>query len=70
MIVLYVDDLGIAYSNKNDLDKLFQALTELCFGFTREGTFTDFLGVKFVKNEVTSNTVTTLIQKIIKAIGL
>ena len=70
MIVLYVDDLGIANSNKKDLDKLFQDLLELDLEFTCEGTFTDFLGVKFVKNEVTSNTVTTLIQKIIKAIGL
>jgi hypothetical protein len=70
MIVLYVDDLGIANSNKKDLDKLFQDLLELGLEFTCEGTFTDFLGIKFVKNEVTSNTVTTLIQKIIKAIGL
>ena len=61
MIVLYVDDLGIAYSNKKDLDKLFQDLTELGLEFTREGTFTDFLGIKFVKDEVT-NTV-TLTQK-------
>ena len=73
MIVLYVDDLGIAYSNKKDLEKLFQDLTNLGLEFTREGTFTDFLGIKFVKNEAT-NTVTLtqkgLIQKIIKATGL
>ncbi|KAI2509754.1 hypothetical protein MHU86_4607 [Fragilaria crotonensis] len=73
MIVLYVDDLGIAYSNKKDLDKLFQDLTDLGLEFTREGTFTDFLGIKFVKDEV-ANTVTLtqkgLIQKIIKATGL
>ncbi len=41
--------------------------------FTCEGTFTDFLGIKFVKDEVT-NTVTLtqkgLIQKIIKATEL
>jgi hypothetical protein len=73
MIVLYVDDLGIAYSNKEDLEKLFQDLTELGLEFTREGTFTDFLGIKFVKDEA-SNTITLtqkgLIQKIIKATGL
>jgi hypothetical protein len=61
MIVLNVDGLGIAYSNKRDLDKLFQDLTELGLELTREGTFTDFLGIKFVKDEVT-NTV-TLTQK-------
>ena len=62
MIVLYVDDLGIAYSDKKDLDKLFQDLTELGLEFTCEGTFTDFLGIKFVKDKVT-NTV-TLTQKV------
>ena len=73
MIVLYVDDLGIAYSNKKDLEKLLQDLTNLGLEFTREGTFTDFLGIKFVKDEV-KNTVTLtqkgLIQKIINATGL
>ena len=74
MIVLYVDHLGIAYSsNRKDLDKLFQDLNDLGLEFTCEGTFTDFLGVKFIKDEVT-NTVTLtqkgLIQKIIKATGL
>ncbi len=57
MIVLYVDDLGIAYFNKKDLDKLFQDLTDLGLELTREGTFTDFLGIKFVKDDV-ANTVT------------
>ena len=57
MIVLYVDALGIAYSNKKDLEKLFQDLTELGLEFTCEGTFTDFLGIKFAKDEIT-NTVT------------
>ncbi len=50
MIVLYVDDLRIAYSNKRDLDKLFQHLTELGLEFTCEGTFTGFLIIKFVKD--------------------
>ena len=73
MIVLYVDDLGIAYSNKKDLEKLFKDLTDLGLEFTREGTFTDFLGIKFVKDEVTNAITLTqkgLIQKIINATGL
>ena len=73
MIVLYVDDLGIAYANQKDLENLLQDLTNLGLEFTREGTFTDFLGIKFVKDEV-NNTVTLtqrgLIQKIINATGL
>jgi hypothetical protein len=43
------------------------------FEFTREGSFTDFLGIKFEKSEV-NNTVTLtqkgLIQKIIAATGM
>ena len=74
MIVLYVDDLGIAFSNKKDLEKLLQEdLTDLGLEFTREGTFTDFLGIKFVKDEV-NNTVTLtqkgLIKKLITATGM
>ena len=73
MIVLYVDDLGIAYSNKKDLEKLLQDLTDLGLEFTREGTFTDFLGIKFVKDEV-NNTVTLtqngLIMKLITSTGM
>ena len=46
MIVLYVGDLGIAYSDKKNLEKLFQDLTELGLEFTCEDTFSDFLGIK------------------------
>ena len=73
MIVLYVDDLGIAYSNKKDLNQLFKKLTERGLEFTREGTFADFLGIKFERDS-TNNTVTLtqkgLIQKIIAATGM
>jgi hypothetical protein len=44
MVVIYVDDLGIAFSNqRGDLDKLFENLDAKGFSFTREGSFTDFL---------------------------
>ena len=73
MIVLYVDNFGITYSNKKDLEKLLQDLTDLGFEFTREGTFTDFLSIKFVKDEV-NNTVTLtqkgLIKKLITGTGM
>jgi hypothetical protein len=45
MVVVYVDDLGIAYSNVNDLNKLFKALERKNLSFTRDGSFTDFLGI-------------------------
>jgi hypothetical protein len=74
MVVLYVDDVGIAYESESDLNTL---LTNLAQGqglqFTKEGTFTDFLGIKFVKDPV-KNTVNLtqrgLIQKIIDATGM
>lgn len=74
MVVLYVDYVGIAYESESDLNTL---LTNLAEGrglqFTKEGTFTDFLGIKFVKDPV-KNTVTLtqrgLIQKIIDATGM
>ena len=74
MVLLYVDDVGIAYANQSDLDTLLSNLTKQGLEFTKEqGTFTDFLGIKFVKDAV-NNTVTLtqkgLIQKIIEATGM
>jgi hypothetical protein len=43
MVALYIDYLGIAYSNENDLKKLFSNLESKSLNLTREGTFTDFL---------------------------
>jgi hypothetical protein len=73
MVVLYVDDLGIAYSNKNDLKKLFSNLESKGLNFTREGTFTDFLGINFTKNSANGTLTLTqkgLIQKIKEATGM
>ena len=73
MVVLYVDDLGIAYCNQKDLDSLFRHLESRGLDFTREGSFTDFLGIRFERNSV-DNTITLtqkgLIKKIIEATGM
>ena len=73
MVVLYVDDVGIAYAHESDLNKLLEGLEKRGLEFTKEGTFTDFLGIKFVK-DATNNTVTLtqkgLIQRIIEATGM
>ena len=73
MVVLYVDDVGIAYVNQSDLDTLLANLTRKGLEFTKEGTFTDFLGIKFVQDPI-ENTVTLtqkgLIKKIIDATGM
>jgi Reverse transcriptase (RNA-dependent DNA polymerase) len=70
LIVVYVDDLGIAYSDPNDLDKLFEALDAQKLSFTKEGSFTDFLGIKFERDEMTGTLTLTqkgLINKILEA---
>ena len=73
MVVLYVDDVGIAYANESDLESLVTNLTKRGLQFTKEDTFTDFLGIKFVEDSI-NNTVTLtqrgLIQKIIDATGM
>ena len=73
IILLFVDDLGIAYSNSEDVEEFFANLANMGFEFTREGSFTDFLGIKFERDEA-NNTVTLtqkgLIQRIIAATGM
>ena len=73
MVALYVDDLGIAYSNENNLKKLFSNLESKGLNFTREGTFTDFLGINFTKNAANGTLTLTqkgLIQEIKDATGM
>jgi hypothetical protein len=57
MVVSCVDDVGIAYATQKDLDNLLTNLTMKSLEFTKDGMFTDFLGIKFVKDPV-KNTVT------------
>jgi hypothetical protein len=45
LIVIHVNDVCIADANDLDLDKLLQNLTKHGLEFTKEGTFTDFLGI-------------------------
>jgi hypothetical protein len=73
IVVVYVDDLGIAYSNKSDLDKLFGNLEVKGLNFTKEGSFTDFLGIKFEKDASKGTMTLTqkgLILKIKEATGM
>ena len=44
MVVLYVDDLGIPYSDQSNLDKNFSNFEAKNLSFTREGKFTSILG--------------------------
>jgi hypothetical protein len=69
MIVMYVDDCGIGAANPKDIDKLVEDLRALGFELTREGDFSEFLGIKMEKQKDGSIQLTQkgLIDKIIRA---
>jgi hypothetical protein len=73
LIVLYVDDAGLAVKNPDDIDKLLNSLRAKGFEMTRESSFAEFLGIKFVKDNETGTLTLTqkgLINKIIEATGM
>jgi Reverse transcriptase (RNA-dependent DNA polymerase) len=72
-LILYVDDVGICAKNPKDIEKLIASLRSQGFELTEEGTFTEFLGIKFAKNEKDGTIELTqqgLIDKIITAAGM
>ena len=72
MIVMYVDDCGIGAANPKDIDRLVDDLRSMGFDLTREGDFSEFLGIKMVKLPDGSIQLTQkgLIDKIIKTTGM
>ena len=71
MVVLYVDDAGISYKDEADIDPLIRALQEKGFSLTREGSFAEFLGIKFDRvGDKFKMTQRGLIDKIIHTTGL
>ena len=72
MAVFYVDDAGIAAKDQKDIDLLIKSLRNAGFELTVEGSFSEFLGIKFTENSNGTITMTQkgLIDKIIKATGL
>ncbi|GFH50762.1 hypothetical protein CTEN210_07238 [Chaetoceros tenuissimus] len=71
-LVLYVDDTGIAYKNKQVLDEFIQQLRDKGFQLTLEGTFTEFLGIQYHKDLQGNIHLTQdgLIKKILETTGL
>ena len=51
MIVIYVDDAGISAANPEHIDQLVQDLRKKGFRLEKEGTFAEFLGIKFERTE-------------------
>ena len=72
LVVLYVDDAGIAAKNPSDIDKLIHMLQQKGFDLTREGSFAEFLGIKFEQADKDEYRLTQrgLIDKIVSATGL
>jgi len=72
MIVLYVDDAGIAAKDPKDIDWLIAELKKKGFNLTKEGTFAEFLGIKFEQLDSNEFRLTQpgLIQKVIEATNL
>jgi transposase InsO family protein len=72
MLVVYVDDVGIAAKRKEDVDAMIVRLRKKGFELTREGSFSEFLGIKFEKldNGSVNMTQKGLINKIIETAGM
>ena len=71
-IVVYVDDCGIGCENKDVVDKLVKDLQEKGFDLTMEGTFSEFLGIKFeqVSPHKVEMSQRGLIKKILKTTNM
>ena len=67
LIVLYVNDAGVCAKNKHDIDELIRMLTRHGFELTHEGSFSEFLGIKFVHDKETG-TITAMQHGLIKKI--
>ena len=73
ILIVYVDDLGIATPDKAATDKLVQSLLDKGFELTREGSFSEFLGIKLECNAQTKALTLTqsgLIKRIMEATDL
>ena len=47
MIIIYVDDAGIACQHEHEATSLISRLSAKGFDLTQEGTFSEYLGIKF-----------------------
>ena len=73
LIVLYVNDAGVCAKNGHDINELIHRLTKSGFKLTREGSFAEFLGIKFVHDKETGTITATqqgLIKKILAATAM
>ena len=71
-MVIYVDDGGIGFKYKSDLNQFLEQLRSKGFELTMEGDFSEYLGIKLERRSNGSVEMTQkgLIAKIIQATGL
>jgi hypothetical protein len=71
-IILYVDDCGISYKHEGDLADFTSELEHRSFKLTREGTFAEFLGIKYHTDDEGNIHLSQegLIKKILETTGL
>ena len=73
LVIVYVDDVGVAAPEDALLDKFVEDLKTKGFELTREGSFSEFLGIKFEEDKA-AGTITMmqkgLIKKVIASTGL
>ena len=72
IIIVYVDDMGVAAVNETLIDELITFLRSQGLDLQREGTFQDYLGIRFsaMPNGAVHMTQMGLIKKIITATGM
>ena len=72
-VIIYVDDAGIAAKTQKIVDQLIQRLKDAGFGLTKEGTFSEYLGIQYEKHLPTGHVMMSqagLIKKILEATGM
>lgn len=72
MLVQYVDDCGISAPTQARIDEFVKSLKDMGFELTQEGSFAEFLGIKFetMEDGRIHCTQRGLIQKTLKAAGM
>ena len=72
IVICYVDDLGIQAPTQLIVDELIKQLPDAGFDLTHEGSFSEYLGIKYNKldGNVIKMTQERLIQKIIDTTGM
>jgi hypothetical protein len=52
MLVAYCDDVGIAAPEEHFIDEFIHKLRQRGFSLDKEGSFEEFLGIKFERNPI------------------